>query len=159
MRIGQGYDCHRFTAGNGLPIGGVWIAHDRGVEAHSDGDVLIHALIDALLGAAALGDIGQHFPDTDPAFKNCSSVDLLMHVSRLLADHGWSIHNIDATVVAERPKLGPHVLSIRTALSSALSLSIGQVSVKAKTNEKMGWIGAGEGLAAIVVVSLVNLVQ
>lgn len=157
IRIGQGYDCHRFCEGSSLPIGGVLIPFDRGVEAHSDGDVLFHALSDALLGAAALGDIGHHFPATDSRFKSIESIVLLEQIVELITQHGWSVVNVDATIITELPRLGSYVDSMRANIGEALNIPTGSVSVKAKTNEKMGWIGRGEGLAAEVVVLLQSL--
>lgn len=132
-------------------LGGVEIPHDQGLDGHSDADVLLHAIMDALLGAAALGDIGKHFPNTDPAFKNISSIKLLKHVRQLLADHHFEIGNIDATVVMEQPKLLPHVDAMRRAIAEALGISSSAISIKATTNEGLGFIGAGEGAAAYAV--------
>lgn len=157
MRVGIGYDSHRFDEGDHVPIGGIKISHTHGVKAHSDGDVLIHALIDAMLGAAALGDIGSHFPDTDPHFKNVESSQFLLHVVELLKQHHLQLTNMDATIVAEAPKLASHITTIRENLAELLQVQITQISVKATTNEKMGWIGRGEGLAATVFVALGNI--
>jgi 2-C-methyl-D-erythritol 2,4-cyclodiphosphate synthase len=159
MRIGFGYDSHHFTEGDGLPVGGVWVPYQQGVLAHSDGDVVLHALIDALLGAAALGDIGQHFPDTDPQYQNQSSDFFVKQVLILLKEAGYQINNIDATVIAEAPKLSAYKSAIRSNLADLLSLSLSAVSLKATTNEGMGWIGQREGLAATVVVCLSSLVE
>lgn len=159
MRIGFGYDSHRFTDGNHVPIGGVSIPHTHGVKAHSDGDVLLHALIDAMLGALAMGDIGQHFPDTDPAYQNKSSDFFVETVCRMLADARWQVNNVDATVIAETPKLAKHMPLIRQRVAELLDIPMDRVSVKATTNEGLGWIGRHEGLAATVVVTLVDLVH
>lgn len=157
MRVGFGYDSHRFDQGDHVPIGGIKITHTHGVKAHSDGDVLIHALIDAMLGAAALGDIGSHFPDTDPQYQNVESSEFLLHVVDLLKRHNFQLVNMDATIIAEAPKLAPYIVSIREHLAALLQVQVTQISVKATTNEKMGWIGRKEGLAATVVVVLGNL--
>lgn len=154
LRIGFGYDSHRFADGDHCMIGGVCVPHTRGIQAHSDGDVLLHALGDALLGAAALGDLGQHFPDTDPRFADVSSLVLVEHILTLLAERQFSINNIDATVIAEQPRLSVHMTTIRHSVAKSVSLPVSQVSVKATTNEKMGWLGRGEGIAAHVVVLL-----
>jgi len=154
MRIGFGYDSHRFGDGDGLPIGGVKVPHTHGVIAHSDGDVLLHAISDALLGAAALGDIGHHFPDTDASFLHIDSKELLAQIVILLNQSHWKIENIDATVIAEAPRLAPYIESMRANIGDCLDIPMTRVSVKATTNEKMGWIGKGEGLAAHAVVLL-----
>ena len=154
MRIGQGYDSHRFTEGDCVPIGGVSIPHDRGILAHSDGDVLLHALTDALLGALALGDIGQLYPDNDPQYANMSSDKIVQHIMSLVVSTGYHVVNIDATVIAERPKLSSYITVIRERISQLVAQPISSVSVKATTNEQMGWIGKREGLAAQVVVLL-----
>lgn len=154
MRVGFGYDSHAFIEGNYIFIGGLKIDFHKGIRAHSDGDVLLHAIADALLGAAALGDIGQHFPDTDPAYKNISSSKILEKIKQMLMQAKFLINNIDSTVITESPKLSPHVDAIRKNIATLLNINMDQVSVKAKTNEKMGWIGRGEGLAAHAVVSL-----
>ncbi len=157
MRVGFGYDSHRFKEGDHVPIGGIKVAHIQGVKAHSDGDVLIHALIDAMLGAAALGDIGSHFPDTDPHYQNVESSKFLLHVIDLLKQHNLQLVNMDATIIAEAPKLAPYIIPIREHLATLLQVQVTQISVKATTNEKMGWIGRNEGLAATVVVMLGNI--
>lgn len=154
LRIGFGYDSHRFIEGDHIMIGGVRIPHDHAFEAHSDGDVLLHALGDALLGAAALGDIGQHFPDTDPTYKAADSADLVRQILQLLQERKFSINNIDATIIAEAPRLMPHISDIRHSMATVVGLPVSQVSVKATTNEKMGWLGRGEGVAAHVVLLL-----
>ena len=146
MRIGFGYDSHRFAGGRPLVLGGVTIPFDKGLAAHSDGDVLIHAIIDALLGAAALGDIGSHFPDTDPKWKGADSAALLAAVAGELADAGFAVGNLDATVICEQPKLRPHIDAIRNRLAGILALPVSRISVKGKTNEKMDDTGAGLGI-------------
>lgn len=145
MRIGHGYDVHAFSAGRKLILGGVDIPHEKGLLGHSDADVLCHAVSDALLGAAALGDIGRHFPDTDPAYKGADSVQLLNQVVKLLAAEGYSIVNVDVTLILQRPKIAPHVTAMRQNLAAAMGLSVEAVSVKATTNEKLGFEGREEG--------------
>ena len=148
LRIGHGYDVHRLTTGRKLILGGVQIPHEYGLDGHSDADVLIHAIMDALLGAAALGDIGKHFPDSDPAYKGISSVTLLRLVGALLRDKGYSIVNIDATVLAQAPKLAPHIEAMRRCIAEALELDVMRVSVKATTEEGLGFTGERKGIAA-----------
>lgn len=148
LRIGHGYDVHRLTTGRKLVLGGVQIPHEYGLDGHSDADVLIHAIMDALLGAAALGDIGKHFPDSDPAYKGISSVTLLRLVGALLRDKGYSIVNIDATVLAQAPKLAPHIEAMRRCIAEALELDVMRVSVKATTEEGLGFTGERKGIAA-----------
>ena len=152
MRIGHGYDTHRFVEGRPLVLGGVNVPHDKGLQAHSDGDVVIHALCDALLGAAALGDIGAHFPDTSADFKNIDSRVLLRRVNELLAQKSHEVINADITIIAEAPKLAPHIGAMRDNLASDLAVSRDAVNVKATTNEKMGFIGNREGIAVHAVV-------
>ncbi len=154
MRIGQGYDAHRFAPGRRLVLGGVVIPHDRGLQAHSDGDVLIHALCDALLGAAGLGDIGRHFPDNSPDYRDIDSRILLRRVRELLADLGLSPANIDTTIVAQAPKLAPHIDTMRIRIASDLRLDATRVNIKATTTEGMGFAGRGEGIAAYAVALL-----
>lgn len=156
MRIGHGYDLHALAPGRRLVLGGVHIPHSHGPIAHSDGDVLLHALADALLGAAALGDIGQHFPDTDPAFAGADSRVLLRHVAALVRDAGYSVANIDATVLAQRPKLAPHRDAMRANIAADLGLDIGAVSVKATTTEGLGPVGRGEAISAYAVCLLAS---
>jgi 2-C-methyl-D-erythritol 2,4-cyclodiphosphate synthase len=151
MRIGIGYDIHRLVEGRKLILGGVEIAFEKGLLGHSDSDVLTHAICDALLGAAALGDIGTHFPDNDPRFKGASSLDLLAQVVALINQRGYKVINIDSIVMAERPKLKPHVQTIRETLAAVLGIDIEQLSVKAKTNEGLESIGREEAMAAHVV--------
>lgn len=148
MRIGMGYDVHRLSAGRKLIMGGVDIPYEKGLLGHSDADVLIHAIMDALLGAAALGDIGSHFPDTDPAYEGISSIRLLEHVGKLLSDHGYKIGNIDATIIAQKPKMRPHIDQMRDNISNALKIRPDQVGVKATTEEGLGFTGSGEGISA-----------
>jgi len=157
IRTGIGYDVHRLAPGRRLVIGGVEIPHDRGLDGHSDADVLLHAVIDALLGAAALGDIGTHFPDTDPAWKGADSLDLLRATVDLLAASGWQPGNVDATVVLEAPKLRPYVEAMRTGVARATGLGVDAVSVKATTSEGMGFVGTGEGAAAYAVCTIIRL--
>ena len=157
MRIGFGYDSHRFEEGRRLVLGGVEFPGETGLKGHSDADVLIHAIIDALLGAAALGDIGSHFPDTDPKWKDADSAQLLSEVVREVRGAGWAIANVDATVICERPKLAPCIDMIRERLASAMGVGKGRVSVKGKTNEKMDDVGAGLGIEAHAVVLLEEL--
>lgn len=154
MRIGHGYDVHRFGEGDHLTLGGVQIPFDFGFIAHSDGDVLLHAICDALLGACALGDIGRHFPDTDPTYKGADSRQLLRHVMTLVAEQGWRVINLDCTVIAQAPKLSPYVETMRGAIASDLQADIGAVNVKATTTEKLGFCGRKEGIAAHAVVLL-----
>ena len=154
-RTGIGYDAHRFASGRRLVLGGVEIAHDRGLEGHSDADVLLHAIADALLGAAALGDIGQHFPPSDERFRDADSQVLLREVVRLVQEAGWAPGNVDATLLAEAPRIGPHVPLMRERIAACLGLSPDAVGVKATTNEGMGSIGRGEGIAALATAMLV----
>ncbi len=147
MRIGHGYDVHRFCDGDFITLGGVRIPHKYGLLAHSDGDVLLHALSDALLGAAALGDIGEHFPDTDPQFKGADSRVLLRHVVGIVQAKGWKVGNIDATIVAQAPKMAPHIETMRKLIAEDLQVELDQVNVKATTTEKLGFTGREEGIA------------
>lgn len=156
MRIGQGFDAHRFKAGGRLVLGGVEIPHDQGMAAHSDGDVAIHALCDALLGALALGDIGQHFPDSDAEFAGIDSRILLRKVMTLISQRHHRLHNLDLTLIAQQPKLAPYIPDMREILASDLQTDIDNISIKATTTEKMGFTGRGEGIAAMAVVLLVK---
>lgn len=156
MRIGHGFDVHAFGDGDHVMLAGVRVPHDRGVVAHSDGDVAVHALCDAMLGALALGDIGRHFPPSDPRWKGADSLDFLRRCDALLRERGWRVGNADVTVVCEAPKLGPHVEGMRVALADALGADIGAVSVKATTTERLGFTGRGEGIAAHAVCLLVR---
>jgi 2-C-methyl-D-erythritol 2,4-cyclodiphosphate synthase len=154
MLIGQGIDAHRFASGRPLVLGGVTIPHDQGLAAHSDGDVVIHALCDALLGAAGLGDIGHHFPDTDAAYAGIDSRILLSRVMETLAERGLTVHNADLTIAAQQPKLAPHIAAMRKTLAADLGCPAARVNVKATTTERMGFTGRGEGIAAFAVVLL-----
>lgn len=153
-RIGHGFDVHRLAEGRPLIIGGVHIPYERGLAGHSDADVLLHAVADALLGAAALGDIGAHFPDTDPVYKDIDSKELLTHVDALIKENGWTYSNIDATIMAERPKMAPYIPAMREVLASILQINPEQTNVKASTTEKLGFVGRAEGMAAEAVVLL-----
>ena len=148
MRIGHGYDVHRLVPGRKLILGGVDIPFEKGLDGHSDADVLVHAVMDAMLGAAALGDIGKLFPDNDDAFLGADSIDLLKKVCAVLAEHGWKLGNLDATVIAQRPKLAPFIDTMRRNIALALQTDVSNVSVKATTEEKLGFTGSGEGIAA-----------
>ncbi|MCL7751359.1 2-C-methyl-D-erythritol 2,4-cyclodiphosphate synthase [Guyparkeria hydrothermalis] len=154
LRIGHGFDVHAFEPGDHLWIGGCRIPFDRGFRAHSDGDVLLHAICDALLGAAALGDIGRHFPDTDPTWEGADSRDLLRRVVGLLGEQGWQLVNVDATVIAQAPTLAPWIGPMREAIAAAAGWTVAQVNVKATTSEKLGFTGRGEGIAAEAVAML-----
>lgn len=156
FRVGHGFDVHAVGPGDHVWLGGVRLEATFGLIAHSDGDVLLHALCDALLGAAALGDIGQHFPDTDPAYRGISSLTLLGEVQRAVRERGWQVANVDATVLAEAPRLGRHREAIVRSIAGALGLGVDQVNVKATTLERLGALGRGEGLAAEAVVLLVR---
>jgi len=154
MRIGQGYDVHALVTGRKLIIGGVDIPYEKGLEGHSDADVLLHAVCNALLGAAAMGDIGRHFPDTDKGYKGVDSRVLLREVSRMVQEAGYRIVNIDATIIAQAPKMAPHTPAMVNNIAADLGLSRGQVNVKAATTERLGYAGRGEGIAAEAVVLL-----
>ena len=154
VRTGIGYDVHRLVAGRRLVIGGVDVEFELGLEGHSDADVLTHAVIDALLGAAALGDIGQHFADDDPAYAGADSLALLREAATLVVDAGFRVANVDATVVLERPKLGPHRVSMESNLARAIGIAVERVSVKATGGEGMGFVGRGEGAAALAVATI-----
>lgn len=159
MRIGMGYDVHRLVEGRKLILGGVEIKHPLGLLGHSDADVLVHAIMDALLGAAALGDIGVHFPDTDPRYEGISSMKLLAHVRDLLAEHGFAVENIDATVVAQKPKLRPYIEQMEHQIAGTLGIAADQVNVKATTEERLGFTGNEEGISAYAVCSLTGLFE
>ena len=148
MRIGMGYDVHRLTEGRDLILGGVKIPYEKGLLGHSDADVLLHAVMDALLGAAALGDIGKHFPDSDPAYKGISSLKLLEHVGELLEKEGYTVGNIDATIIAQRPKMAPHIPVMRKNIAEVLRIEESQINIKATTEEGLGFIGSGEGISS-----------
>ncbi len=154
MRIGHGYDVHRLCDGDFITLGGVRIPHKYGLLAHSDGDVLLHALSDALLGAAALGDIGKHFPDTDPQFKGADSRVLLRHVLDVVRAKGWQVGNVDATIIAQAPKMAPHIEVMRQRIADDLKVGLDQVNVKATTTEKLGFAGREEGIAVHAVALL-----
>ena len=148
MRIGTGYDVHKLAEGRKLIIGGVEIPYEKGLLGHSDADVLVHAIMDALLGAAALGDIGKHFPDTDPKYKGADSLMLMREVRRILKENGYRIGNVDSTIIAQAPKMSPHIDTMRRNIADALGLDVSQVSVKATTEERLGFTGRGEGISA-----------
>lgn len=148
LRIGHGFDVHAFAEGRRLIMGGVDIPHERGLLGHSDADVLLHALCDALLGAAGLGDIGKHFPDNDPQYKGIDSRKLLRHVGDLLRARGWATGNVDATIIAQAPRMAPHIPAMREHIAQDLGIELDQVNVKATTTEKLGFTGRGEGIAA-----------
>ena len=155
MRVGMGYDVHKLTENRDLILGGVNIPWEKGLLGHSDADVLIHAVMDALLGAAALGDIGKHFPDTDPAYKGISSVKLLTHVMELLRQHHFAVGNVDAVIIAQKPKMAPHILKMRENMAEAMGISIDCLNVKATTEEGLGFTGREEGIAAQAICLLV----
>ena len=156
FRIGQGYDCHALVEGRKLIIGGVTIPHHVGLLGHSDADVLLHAITDAILGAAALGDIGKHFPDTDPEFKGADSRKLLREAAKRVVATGYNIGNVDCTIIAQRPKMAPHIMTMRANIAEDLGIDISQVNVKAKTNEKLGYLGREEGIAAEAIALLIS---
>ena len=155
-RVGFGFDVHEFEVGRQLNLGGVDVPHSAGLKGHSDADVVIHAVVDALLGAAGLGDIGQHFPDSDPQFKDINSRKLLRHITGLLEEQGWNISNIDITVVAQVPKIQPHSATMQKNIAEDLEISEGLVNVKATTTESLGFIGRKEGIAAWAITALVS---
>lgn len=148
MRVGMGYDVHKLTENRRLIIGGVDIPYEKGLLGHSDADVLLHAIMDALLGAAALGDIGKHFPDTDEAYKGASSIKLLERVGELLKEHSYTVGNIDATIIAQRPKMRPYIDTMRENVAEALQISVEQVNIKATTEEGLGFTGEGAGISS-----------
>lgn len=156
MRVGHGYDVHRLTPDRRLILGGQEIPFELGLLGHSDADVLTHAVMDALLGAAGLGDIGRHFPDTDPAYAGADSIKLLEHVTGLLNEQGWQVGNVDATILAQRPKLAPYIPAMGRCLAAAMGVAADRVNVKATTEEKLGFTGAGEGMAAHAVALIVK---
>ena len=155
MRVGMGYDVHRLVKERKLILGGVEIPYEKGLLGHSDADVLLHAIMDALLGAAALGDIGKHFPDTDPAYKGISSIRLLEHVGRLLEEHNYVVGNIDATIIAQRPKMAPHIPKMRANVAKALGIEESQINIKATTEEGLGFTGTGEGISSQAICALI----
>ena len=148
IRIGNGYDVHRLAEGRRLIIGGVDIAFEKGLDGHSDADVLAHAIIDALFGAAGMADIGTHFPDSDPRYKGADSIELLRRTAQLLRDEGWSIGNIDSIIVAQRPKMMPHIPAMKAIIAGAAGITEDRVGIKAKTVEKLGFTGSGDGMSA-----------
>ena len=154
MRIGMGYDVHRLVPERDLILGGVKIEYEYGLLGHSDADVLLHAVMDALLGAAVLGDIGTHFPDTDERYRGISSLRLLAYVDQLLEEHGYAVNNIDATIIAQKPKMAPHILTMRENIAKTLGLELNQVNIKATTEEGLGFTGSGEGISAQAVCML-----
>ena len=156
MRIGMGYDVHRLVPERDLILGGVAIPHELGLLGHSDADVLLHAIMDAMLGAAALGDIGKHFPDTDPAYKGISSIELLRHVKELVEKEGYTVGNIDATVIAQRPKLRPYIDMMREHVADVLDVPVNAVNIKATTEEKLGFTGNEEGISSQAICLLVE---
>lgn len=156
MRVGMGYDVHKLTEGRDLILGGVCIPWEKGLLGHSDADVLVHAVMDALLGAAALGDIGKHFPDTDPEYKGISSLLLLRHVTALLCEKGYGIGNIDATIIAQRPKMAPHIPAMRKNMAEVMGISEDCLNIKATTEEALGFTGRGEGIASQAICLLIE---
>jgi 2-C-methyl-D-erythritol 2,4-cyclodiphosphate synthase len=154
MRIGFGYDVHRLVAGRKLILGGVQIPHEKGLEGHSDADALLHAICDGILGAVGEGDIGKHFPNTDPRFRGISSLELLKSVSLMVAQRKWSVENLDTTVVAEQPMIGPYIAQMAEKIAGALEIPAGRVNIKATTSEGLGFIGQGKGIVAYAVVLL-----
>lgn len=157
IRVGHGFDVHAFRDGDGIWLGNIRIAHDRGIDAHSDGDVVLHALCDALLGALALGDIGQHFPPSDARWKDANSAVFLKHVLGLVRARGYELGNADLTILAERPKIGPHRLAMQARIAELIGCDVDRISVKATTTEKLGFTGREEGIAAEAVVLLVQI--
>ncbi|WP_404402645.1 2-C-methyl-D-erythritol 2,4-cyclodiphosphate synthase [Idiomarina seosinensis] len=157
IRIGHGYDVHKWGSDKPLRLAGVEVPHTIGLLAHSDGDVVLHALTDALLGAVALGDIGQHFPDTDPRYRNADSMQMLQHSAALAQDEGYQLSNADITIVAQAPKMAPHIESMRQAIAQGLGVSISAINVKATTTEKLGFVGREEGIACHCVVLMASL--
>lgn len=154
MRIGTGYDVHKLTENRKLILGGVEIPYEKGLLGHSDADVIVHAIMDALLGALALGDIGKHFPDNDPAYEGASSIELLKHVGKIIGDENYVISNIDSTIIAQKPKLAPYIEEMRRNVAKALGIDISQVSIKATTEEHLGFTGRGEGISSQAVALL-----
>lgn len=157
MRVGMGYDVHRLTENRDLILGGVKIPYEKGLLGHSDADVLLHAIMDALLGAAAMGDIGKHFPDTDPAYEGASSMKLLEHVGKLLEEENYQIINIDATIIAQRPKMAPHIPQMVENVARVLKLEKNQVNIKATTEEELGFTGTGEGISSQAICALMPI--
>ena len=159
MRVGMGYDVHKLVEGRDLIMGGVNIPHTLGLLGHSDADVLLHAIMDALLGAAGLGDIGKHFPDTDPAYKGISSVKLLEHVAKLIEEKGYVVENIDATIIAQKPKMRPHIPQMEENIAKALHIDVDQINVKATTEEGLGFTGTEEGISSQAICCLTTIYE
>lgn len=159
MRVGLGYDVHKLVEGRDLIIGGVNIPHTLGLLGHSDADVLLHAIMDALLGAAALGDIGKHFPDTDPAYKGISSMKLLEHVAALIEEKGYVVENIDATIIAQKPKMRPHIPQMEENIAKALHIGVDQINVKATTEEGLGFTGTEQGISSQAICCLTTIYE
>lgn len=159
MRVGMGYDVHKLVENRDLILGGVKIPYEKGLLGHSDADVLLHAIMDALLGAAALGDIGKHFPDTDETYKGISSIGLLEYVARLLDEHGYIVENVDATIIAQRPKMRPHIDEMRKNIANALKVDVAQINVKATTEEGLGFTGTGEGISSQAICALEKIMN
>lgn len=159
MRVGMGYDVHKLVEGRDLIVGGVKIPHTLGLLGHSDADVLLHAIMDALLGAAALGDIGKHFPDTDPQYKGISSIKLLEHVAKLIEEKGYLVENIDATIIAQKPKMRPHIEQMEKNIAEALHIDVSQVNVKATTEEGLGFTGTEEGISSQAICALTTFYE
>lgn len=159
MRVGMGYDVHKLVEGRDLIIGGVKIPHTLGLLGHSDADVLLHAIMDALLGAAALGDIGKHFPDTDPQYKGISSVELLEHVAKLIAEKGYVVENIDATIIAQKPKMRPYITEMEQNIAKALGIDESQINVKATTEEGLGFTGTEQGISSQAICALTTIYE
>lgn len=156
IRIGQGYDVHQLVEGRPLILGGIEIPHDKGLLGHSDADVLLHTITDAALGAIGGGDIGKHFPDTDPEFKDADSRKLMTHIWKYVKEQGYELGNVDCTVIAQKPKLAPYIEQLRESIAGLLEADVSQVNVKATTNEKLGYLGREEGIAALAVILLVE---
>ena len=159
MRVGMGYDVHKLVEGRDLIVGGVKIPHTLGLLGHSDADVLLHAIMDALLGAAALGDIGKHFPDTDPQYKGISSIKLLEHVAKLIEEKGYLVENIDATIIAQKPKMRPYIAQMEENIAEALHIDVSQVNVKATTEEGLGFTGTEEGISSQAICALTTFYE
>lgn len=159
MRVGMGYDVHKLVEGRDLIIGGVKIPHTLGLLGHSDADVLLHAIMDALLGAAGLGDIGKHFPDTDPQYKGISSIKLLEHVAKLIADKNYVVENIDATIIAQKPKMRPYIEQMEQNIATALGIDVDQVNVKATTEEGLGFTGTEQGISSQAICALTSIYE
>lgn len=159
MRVGMGYDVHKLVEGRDLILGGVKIPHTLGLLGHSDADVLLHAIMDALLGAAALGDIGKHFPDTDPQYKGISSIKLLEHVTKLIEEKGYIVENIDATIIAQKPKMRPYIEEMEKNIATALHIDVSQINVKATTEEGLGFTGAEQGISSQAICALTTIYE